>query len=271
MDDAVFFLRMQLAFDELFWSTSFLVKASFLALIWSIFNVSARFRKAWRLVAIYTFLTFWAIFLSEFWQCGTPSTYDNPEACNTIYLTQINAHGIYTRFALSFSSSLFILALPIVKIRKLHMPFGKKIAVAAVFALVIIDIMVSVARNVSAVLATVGYPTDVSGSVDVIGGSIEPSIAVLVCSLPPYRALVFKLRSRRGDSYIIEHDGARVHRSAWLPRKLQLLTASIASPFLEITIMQEPTSQATARTSEEILVEAPETVSIPEREAEKKL
>ena len=257
--------------EEFLWTTSYLVKASFLALIWSIFKVSVRFRKVWYLVAAYTFLTFWVIFLSNFWQCGNPSTYDNPEVCDFAYLIQSNEYSLFVHFGLSLSSSLFILALPMVQIRKLHMPLGKKIAVAAVFALVIIDILMSLARNVSAVLDALGHPTDASAEVSIICTVAEPAIAVLVCSLPPYRALIFKFRSRRSDSYDVRHNAAGMHRRAWLPRKLHLLTASIPSPFLEITIMQGPISRATERTSEEVLVEAPEAIHIPEQEAEKRL
>lgn len=81
-NDLDLLLKLELAVDMLLWAILYLVKASFLALMWSIFKVSAGFRKAWWVVTIYTFITFWPIFLSELWQCGGPSTYDDAQACN---------------------------------------------------------------------------------------------------------------------------------------------------------------------------------------------
>ena len=247
-DDIGFPLRIQLAMDTLFWITLYLVKASFLALMWCIFKVSAGFRKAWWTVAIYTFVTFWIIFLSRFWQCGSPSTYDNPQACDLDSLLQEQKAEIFIAFTFHISSDLPILILPIAQIRKLSMPVGRKISVAAVFAIVIIDTAISVARNVATIIAALSSPTDASANVDIICGVIEPALAVLVCSLPPYKALVFKLRPRRSDNPGLRQPPV-VGGRWWNSEKLSQLI-SIPGPLLEVSILQEQPSQTTERSSE---------------------
>ena len=76
--DAYFTLKMGTANVMLFWAVIFLVKASFLALYWGVFSVSRGFRRAWWAVAIYHFVTFWAIFLSVLWHCGEPKHVVDP-------------------------------------------------------------------------------------------------------------------------------------------------------------------------------------------------
>lgn len=199
-----FILRKQLAGDMLLWTTLYLVKASFLSLIWCIFRISAGFRKAWWIVAIYTFLTFWVIFLSKFWQCGTPTTYDNPQACDYGRITQQQTREVFVAFALHISSDLLVTILPMVQIRKLNMPLGRKISVAAIFAIVIVDTMAGLARNIAVIIAALGSPTDASQGVSFICAIIEPALAVLVCSLPPYKALISNFRFRRHDDFQLQ-------------------------------------------------------------------
>ena len=237
--------------DTLLWVTLYLVKASFLALMWCVFSVSAGFRKAWWIVTVYTFITFWIIFLSRFWQCGGPSTYDVPQACNFDFLLQDQKPEIFLAFTLHISSDLLILILPMAQIRKLSMPLSKKYSVAAVFAIVIVDTAISVVRNVATVIAALGSPTDASEVIDVICTTIEPALAVLVCSLPPYNALVFKLKPRRSDISGLQRPA--IADGQWRkPIKLSQLT-DIPGPLLEVSILQMQPTQSTERGSEPTL------------------
>lgn len=238
--------------DMLLWATLYLVKASFLALIWHVFNVSAGFRKAWWIVTIYTFVTFWIIFLSELWQCGDPSTYDDPQACDYAYFIQTQGPITITRFVLHISSDLFIIVLPLIPIRKLNMPMSRKIGVAAIFMIIIIDTAISITRNVGVVLAAYGSPTDTSGSVDLVCQVVEPALAVLVCSLPAYKTLVLKFRSRRSSSY----ERPRTTGGKWWRPKKSQLTDSIPDTLLEFSTLREQPTQTTERGSEETPAEA---------------
>ena len=77
-EDPTFEIKLSLANIILFWMVIFLVKASFLALYWSLSKVSSSFRKAWWAVVTYTFVTFWVIFLASLWICGSPKDAVNP-------------------------------------------------------------------------------------------------------------------------------------------------------------------------------------------------
>ncbi|MCJ1332447.1 hypothetical protein MMC10_009140 [Thelotrema lepadinum] len=156
---------------------------------------------------------------------------------------------------------------PFLEIRKLHMPLGRKISAAAVFALVIIDIVTGLARNISTVLAALGIPTDTSGGTQELCDVIEPALAVLICSLPAYKALVFKFRSHRTDKLNFQRHAANIGGKRWLPHKLRLLTASIPSPFLDISILGP--APTTEQRSEESLIKAPEVSHVVAGEEEK--
>ena len=197
------------------WTVLYLVKGSFLALIWSIFNVSADFRKAWWVVTVYTFLGFWPIVLSELWQCGDPSQYDNPSACQKSH-ERLSAQLsiIWFRFVLHVTSDLFILTLPLAHIQKLHMSRGKKISVAAVFALIIIDIISGILRNVVSVYSGMQQSSKTSFDVALITGVIEPAVAVIVCALPVYRALLPSSKKRRNMPDELRRNAATVGLSS---------------------------------------------------------
>jgi len=59
----------------LFWCVVYMVKASFLALYWPIFELSAKFRIAWRIATAYTAVSFGITLLWVFWTCGSPVNY----------------------------------------------------------------------------------------------------------------------------------------------------------------------------------------------------
>ena len=125
-------LKLNVAFYLLLWTTLYLVKASFMALYWSIFNVSSKFRKAWWTVAFFTLSTFIPIFILEFWQCGDPADYANPTVCEN-YSGSYNISILIVDIVLHTCSDVLLVALPLVFIRNLHMTTAKKLSVAAVF------------------------------------------------------------------------------------------------------------------------------------------
>ena len=250
--NSALYWQLQLAGNMLLWTTLYLVKASFLALIWTIFKVSAGFRRAWWAVTTFTFLTFWPIVLSEFWHCGGPSEYASAQTCNSFPTNSLaEASMIYLRFAFHITTDCFILILPIAQIRKAHMPLTKKINIAAVFALTILDILFGVIRNVGIIVAMDTTPTQSGGDdLDIIGQVIEPAIAVFVCALPPYRALVVKLRSRKNNHLELQHDVPTIRaRRRRLPRPFHLLSLNIPSPMLSVSILREHPQQSVSHYS----------------------
>ena len=198
-------LKIHMAGNMFLWTTLYLVKASFLALIISIFSVSAKFRAAWWAVAIYTFLSFWPIVLSELWQCGNPVDYANVEVCDSLPIGNPDeVTRCVIRFVLHITSDCLILVLPMVQIARLNMSNVKKASVAAVFAIIIFDIAISIVRNVSVICAEISA-TESGSSADMayIWEIAEPAIAVIVCALPAYRALIRSPEAKRRDSPLL--------------------------------------------------------------------
>ena len=210
------------------WTTFYLVKASFLALTWSIFKVSVGFRRAWWAVTVYTFLTFWPVVLSEFWECGNPASL---EACKSPSARfEIQKDPLYFRFAFHISTDCFILVLPVAQIWKLKLPLVKKISVAAVFAIIIIDIIIGIVRNVASSIEANGFTShNAVTNINLVCSVLEPTIAVFVCSLPPYRALIFKLQFSRSNRLEMQHSPPNLgERPPQLGKSHRFLSGSIS-------------------------------------------
>ena len=196
-DDLVASNKFSLAEELLMWIVLYSVKASFLALMWSIFHVSASFRKFWWAVTTYTFLAFWISFASPFWQCGNPLNYADPKACTEIADQLASSREYLTiprwiRFILHISSDCFILVLPLNCIRKLQMRRSRKISTAAIFAIIIVDITMGIIKNIAALSSNL-LDQDYYGffyEMSLVCQYVEPGLAIIVCALPVYRVLL---------------------------------------------------------------------------------
>jgi hypothetical protein len=71
-EDVILSLRVMVALSLLFWTIFFAVKLSFLWLYKSIFWVSGRFMKLWRIVLVIVIISYFVNFLSPLWACGSP-------------------------------------------------------------------------------------------------------------------------------------------------------------------------------------------------------
>lgn len=76
--DAVWSAKMGFTMLLLFLLIMYIVKASFLALYWHLFEVSARFRQAWWVTAGYTAVSFLVTWILVLFHCGSPSKVLDP-------------------------------------------------------------------------------------------------------------------------------------------------------------------------------------------------
>lgn len=208
VEDFALYLKLGLAYSWLLWTTLYLVKASFLALCYSVFGISDGFRKAWWTVLIFTFLTYWPIMLLELWHCGSPSNYANPAVCQEYFApdTGINSIAPAVDAALHAASDCFILTLPLVFISKLQMSRAHKVGMAAVFAVVVTDIVMGIIRNISVLYFYQGDYADVQ----VVMTVFEPGLAVIVCALPAYRGLLSRASVRKKPSIELQRMGGTI-------------------------------------------------------------
>jgi hypothetical protein len=179
-DDDDLAISTYLSSDFLLWSTLYFVKASFLALMWMVFNIESRFRKMWFFVSAYTLIAYIGTLISELWTCGSPSDFGNTDICSAVITSDTglsSATPDIIKIVLHLSSDFMILALPLFEVHKLQMTRTKKFSVIAVFALTIIDIISGIIRNSSSICefdpSTFNSPTCVD--LNIITAILEPS------------------------------------------------------------------------------------------------
>ena len=199
-------LKLETAKGLLLWMILYLVKAAFLALSWAIFKVSPSFRKAWWIVTTYTFLTFWPVFLKQLWSCGPPSDYADLVACDNFHNPRQWVELAAMCAALHGSSELAILALPLIYIRKLNMSKSQKVSAGGMFAVAIINIVMGFMRNFGVMCYYLGFNKHGSNDLQYIMTIYEPTLAVIVCALPPYQAVLSKFQKQRVTPHELGRD-----------------------------------------------------------------
>ena len=193
-DQVITSLKLSFANTLLFWTTLFLVKASFLVTYHIIFGISRTFRKVWWCVAVYVGVSFAAIILITLWCCGNPTSYDSPQACRSSsdeFHVQVQALWI----ALNVLGDFLLIALPLSMLRKLQMSNVYKWCLAGIFAVVILEVLFDVLRFAYSIEHLLGRST--STYVAAEWDACEPAVAVIVCALPSYRSLLPRQASRR--------------------------------------------------------------------------
>ncbi|MCJ1389046.1 hypothetical protein MMC18_001900 [Xylographa bjoerkii] len=193
--DLELYLHYEMAVWLLFWVIIYLVKFSFLLFYRSIFGVSRTFKKAWWVVIVFTFLTFWACFFAMLWSCNTPSQLFIVEECLSESALSIQAVFVTMWCILNIISDLSIMALPLWMLKGLRISRAQKIGLAAIFLIAFIDILFDILRTIYTVNGgAVGLDT----TFDIL----EPTIAVIISTLPTYRALFMtRKRSETGSSF----------------------------------------------------------------------
>ncbi|KAF2111195.1 hypothetical protein BDV96DRAFT_582732 [Lophiotrema nucula] len=182
--DPIFSLKVDFANLLIFWCTLYAVKASFLALYWQIFAVSRRFRLAWTVVVIYVGLSFAISILAPFWHCGHPSTLMDPRACHQWKSRAVTI--LYMTTVLHLFGDILLVTLPLTMLRSLQMRMREKIGLAFIFGLVLIDIAFAILRVVFTITETFKSVPDRN----TLWSSLDPIVAVMVCTLPCYRSVL---------------------------------------------------------------------------------
>ncbi|TGO14303.1 hypothetical protein BTUL_0055g00530 [Botrytis tulipae] len=150
----------------------------------------------WRSQSNYTAISFLATFFAIFWSCKTPSQLEDLEACNTISEELII--GLETLWCvLNTVGDILTMTLPLGMLRAMHMPTSRKLGVAAIAGLVIIDILFDVLRTIY----TVGSYTSTFPNGNAVWALCEPTIAVMVCALPPIEHCFFEKKIDPSTSY----------------------------------------------------------------------
>ena len=82
---------------------------------------------------------------------------------------------------------------------------AQKISVATVFAVIIINIIMGIMRNITIALGFRGINTTVTYGIDIVMECFEPGVALIVCSMPAYRVLLPNHQRRRDQEELQRH------------------------------------------------------------------
>jgi len=101
-----------------------------------------------------------------------------------------------------------VIILPLWMLRGLQMSMSRKIGLAAIFLIAITDVAFDIARTVYTVNGG-------AVALDTIWDILEPTIAVIVSSLPTYKALLGMAKEKKNTSYQnLGHSGGATWHSS---------------------------------------------------------
>ncbi|KAL8930127.1 MAG: hypothetical protein Q9208_000744 [Pyrenodesmia sp. 3 TL-2023] len=192
MDRATVFLKLQFAIIVLFWTEIWVVKVSFLIFYRNVFSGLPELMLGWRLVAVFTGLTYALCWAFQLASCIPIPNYFILGACETrrdIYYSNAN---LYVAAVGDIVSDLMIMALGLRLLSKLQMRRNEKLALGAIFSVGFIKIVFAVVRVVKiGVSATHVNPIWLA-----LWTMIEASVAIVVACLPSFRVLFAHGRRR---------------------------------------------------------------------------
>ena len=223
------YFHFEVAVSSMFWIVIYLVKLSFLMLYKQIFGISRLFMKAWWPVLAYTLLTFCICFVAVFWSCLFPTLLFNIEACLSEQATEQSNKVIIIWCALNTTSDIAIMALPLWMLKKLQMRLFHKIGLASIFLLAWIDVVFDILRTYH----TIGGTTSLS----VLWDILEPTIAVVIATMPTYRALF----SRAMETHSSKRSGVLTGNSTRMAMGEPVKpTEEMAVPLAKVGILSHP-------------------------------
>lgn len=184
------FRRRSDAIALLFFTSTWLVKVTFLLYYRSIFQINKNFRRAWWVVLGFVFVTYWVTFAGVLTQCGPAKNSFNLKECTRPGRARYESQLLKYQFAVSIASDVAVMALPVWMLKDLHVKTSQKIGLAAMFSLGIIIIIFEILRTIKSLGQT-------SFSEVAIYDVLENSVALIVSSITHYRGFISTRRRNR--------------------------------------------------------------------------
>ncbi|ORY58206.1 uncharacterized protein BCR38DRAFT_468857 [Pseudomassariella vexata] len=179
--------RWEFPIIQLFWTTLWCIKGSFLALFFGLVKPITLYRRLWYGVVVFTVGAYIGCWLGSTLTCDPPLDYFKPGKCNSPKERWLTFFGVVFSTAVDITSDLMIMSLPLALLPKLHLEIRQKVGLGLTFSISCIIIGVSIVRLKQAI---VGEIVDIVGLA--IWGAVEASTAVIVGSLPPLKAFLSK-------------------------------------------------------------------------------
>jgi hypothetical protein len=141
------YLRFQFPITILFWTVLWSVKAAFLALYWRLFRDLKWYRRAWFVLAVFTFLTYGGCVITLCLSCGPDiRNFFAFNKCNGPQHVWSSNFSVYFSTAVDLFTDLCIMAMPLRLIYNVKVSLKQKIGLVCVFSLGFVMIVFAIIR-----------------------------------------------------------------------------------------------------------------------------
>lgn len=180
------YLRYEFAIIGLFWTVLWCVKASFLALYFKLFRELRVYRRAWYILAAFTFCAYVGCWVTLLTSCHPIAHFFKFEQCNSERDIWASRLSVYYSTAIDIFTDLCMMAMPIKLIYNLQISLKQKAGLVCVFSLCFVMIIFAVIRA-KQVLVEQYF---VNLVLLMIWSTLASSISVIVGCLPAFKSLI---------------------------------------------------------------------------------
>ncbi|KAF1965638.1 hypothetical protein BU23DRAFT_488835, partial [Bimuria novae-zelandiae CBS 107.79] len=199
-------IRMNILSSSLYWAAIYSVKASFLAMYWTIFRPDARFRLWWKISVVYFAAAFVATIMMRFTLCGHPKDVMAPAKCRPHSVWRNMRMGVVW-CVLDGVGDIILTIMPLMMLQQLFLCRAQKIQLAVMFGLV----GVNLATNIVRTYFTVDRELQLSPHLNAPFFILQGSLAVIICALPCYGSQVTRKKKKKHDGIRLIDGSGTVH------------------------------------------------------------
>ncbi|KFY34375.1 hypothetical protein V494_06825 [Pseudogymnoascus sp. VKM F-4513 (FW-928)] len=191
------YLRYEFTIIGLFWTVLWLVKASFLAFFYMLFDGLQVYRRIWWGVVVFAFLSYVGCWIVSINVCHPARNYFVFGACSLDIDKKTSIVAVLYSTVVDVLTDIMIMAMPLRLLWKVHISKSEKMGLAGVFGIGVLIIVFAIARAVQ-----IAFTTTSDSVLLALWGIIESTVSVIVGCLPPFKSLFTRrLQTSYNTSY----------------------------------------------------------------------
>ncbi|OBT54457.1 hypothetical protein VE04_05068 [Pseudogymnoascus sp. 24MN13] len=199
------YMRYEFTIIGLFWTVLWLVKASFLAFFYKLFDGLQGYRRLWWAVVVFAFLSYVGCWIVSINVCHPAKNYFIFGSCNKDIDMKTSIIAVLYSTVVDVLTDIMIMAMPLRLLWKVRISGSEKMGLAAVFSIGVLIIVFAIARAVQ-----IAFTTTSDSVLLALWGIIESTVSVIVGCLPPFKSLFSR---RQNTSYNTSYED-RYNKSA---------------------------------------------------------
>ncbi|KFY17143.1 hypothetical protein V492_00876 [Pseudogymnoascus sp. VKM F-4246] len=178
------YLRYEFTIIGLFWTVLWLVKASFLAFFYKLFDGLQVYRRIWWVVVVFAFLSYVGCWIVSINVCHPAKNYFIFGACSLEIDKKTSIIAVLYSTVVDVLTDLMIMAMPLQLLWRVRISSSEKMGLAGVFSIGVLIIVFAIARAVQ-----IAFTTTSDSVLLALWGIIESTVSVIVGCLPPFKSL----------------------------------------------------------------------------------